>query len=207
MAADWVQVQPDSTGKKLRTNTRTVGADTVHEQFIRRTPDTTYRTFTGEITVGTAIARTSVVTLWHPSTMTATVKVTKIMLHMRVGHTAGTFHVKSQFVTGENATPGGTLLTPQSLNRGSAASGLTVRQAPAAPTRAGQLLDDYMKMAAALSGAVQDSSYNLFKSEDGSEGITLRGGQAEGLEVSTDVLAALTGAPILVVGVEWTEEV
>lgn len=33
MADGYVQLNPDSTGKKVRTQSRTVGADTVHEQY------------------------------------------------------------------------------------------------------------------------------------------------------------------------------
>lgn len=34
MSEDFIQVQPDSTGKKLRTTKRTVGANEVHEEFV-----------------------------------------------------------------------------------------------------------------------------------------------------------------------------
>jgi asparagine N-glycosylation enzyme membrane subunit Stt3 len=34
MADDYVRVPIDSTGKKLRTNSRSVGADTVHEEMV-----------------------------------------------------------------------------------------------------------------------------------------------------------------------------
>lgn len=204
MAESYIQLPVNNTGSKLRTEQRVIGANTIEEQYVRESVSPTYRVFTGEITMGLTAVRTPVITLWHPSASSVTARIKRIMMHMRVGHTAGTLHVKTQFITAENGTPGGTTLTPQQMNRASAASALTVRQAPAAPTRTGQLLDDYTKTAVAITGGVEQSSYVLYKSEG--ESITLRGGIAEGIEVSTDTLAALTGAPIFVLGVEWTEE-
>ena len=205
MPDSFVQLPPDGTGKKLRTNEKTVGADVVHEQYMRLSTPPTYRAFTSEITISTAIARTSMVTIWHPSTATVTCRITKINLHSRISHTAGNWHVKTCFITGENTTPGGTSLTSQPVNRGSVASALIVRQSPAVPTRLTPLLDDYTKMAAALTGGLPDAMFPLYRAED-AEPITLRSGVAEGIEVSSDVIATLTGSPIVVIGLEWTEE-
>lgn len=191
------------TGKYVRTFDK--GGTVGHEQYFRRAYGPSYRVWTGEVTLATAISRNAIVTLWHPATQTTSVYIQKIMLHMRVGHTAGNLHIKTQFISGENATPGGTVINPQQLNRGNPNSGLTIRQSPAVPTRVGNLIDDYTKMAAALSGGADDSSYSLYRADE-AESIELRAGQAEGVEISADIIAALTGAPILVIGVEYTEE-
>lgn len=44
MADDFIQMNPDGSGKKIRTQNRTVGANTVHEQYTITTDETTGNT-------------------------------------------------------------------------------------------------------------------------------------------------------------------
>ena len=64
MSEDFVQVQPDSTGKKLRTIKRTVGSNDVHEEFVQVAGAGVTG---GKYLTPTALSANGTATIWTPA--------------------------------------------------------------------------------------------------------------------------------------------
>jgi hypothetical protein len=169
----------------------------------------TYQCVTAEITSGTAIATAQNLTFFHPNTLAKDVFIVEIGVNVRIVQTAGTFGWELQFFTAEGGTPGGTALTPQPLNLGDAASGLTVRTSPTgAVTVAGQTFQRASFPLPAAATPFDGSSNHgtiIFRAETPEEGITLRSGQAEGLLVRQNIIATLTTAPVFNIYARYIE--
>jgi hypothetical protein len=168
-----------------------------------------YQILSGEITSATTVGVKENLTLWHPATLAKKVLILEIGANIRVNQTAGTYGWELQFISAEAGTPGGTVVTPQPLNRGLAASGLTVRQVPTgAPTVAGSIFQrSSFPLPAAAAPMISQEGYILFRTVGPrlEDAIELRSGQAEGLRISQNVLAALTTAPIFSIWVKFLE--
>lgn len=147
----------------------------------------------------TAAALDYLLTLWHPATLTKDVFILEIGVNIRGVQTAGAFAFELSFMSAENATPGGTAVTPQPLSLANAASGLTVRSAPAAPTLTGQLFQRASFPLPAAATPLVGPGYEsliVYRAHEPDDAIVLRSGFAEGLAVRTNVLTAITTAPI-----------
>lgn len=169
-----------------------------------------YQVVTTEITSATTTGIKELLTLWHPNTLLKDAFILEIGINFRIVQTAGTFGFELQFISAENATPGGTTLTPQPFNRGDAASGLTVRQVvTGAPTVTGSIFQRAtFPLPAAASPMVTFDGFIVFSCEDRvnySDAIQLRNGQSEGLRISQDIAAALTTAPIFTAYAKYVE--
>lgn len=165
------------------------------------TPDFTIPTLT-------AAAVAYPLTIWHPATLTKDIFITEIGVNVRTYQTAGTFNWELSFISAENVTPGGTAVTPQQLSLGDPASGATVRTNPAAPTLTGQIFQRATHpLPAAATPAVGSSisAVIIFQADSGSEYISLRNGVAEGLALRTNVVGALTVAPVFNVYARFIE--
>lgn len=176
---------------------------------IAKRPGSHYRAITPEITLATAVGQNRIATLFHPSTVSGLIyRVKKITLHFKAKHTVGVGQYKVIFISAENATPGGTQVTPQALNRGAAASGALFRSAPTGtPLSSGQAMIGYTSSLAAITGGVTDMMLPLYTAEtDKAQAMELRAGQAEGIMIYQDVTSILTTAPIVACEVEWSEE-
>ena len=174
-------------------------------------PRPAYQVVTGEITSGTAVAVANPLTIWHPVTLTKDVFITEIGVNVRIVQTAGTYAFELSFISAEAATPGGTTLTPQQLDRSQPASGLTVRQSPTgAPTLTGQI---FQRAAQALPAAAvpQISNYDgivVYRArdlDDYSDAILLRNGQAEGIVIRQNIITTLSTAPVFSVYARYVE--
>jgi hypothetical protein len=165
-----------------------------------KTPRPGYQVVTPEITAPTAIGVTRPLQLWHPSSLAKDVFITEIGVNIAgAAITAGRYAWELSFISAESAT--GTVITPQQMNRGDAASGLTVRQAVTAETLTGQIFQRATSgpMVAATPNITQYDGVVIFRSKDVdaySDAITLRNGQAEGLLVRLNIIATLTGVAI-----------
>lgn len=169
----------------------------------------TYQVVTTEITSATATGVKENLTLWHPNTVTKDVFILEIGVNTRVVQTAGTFAWELQFISAENATPGGTTITAQPLNLGDAASGLTIRQVPTgAPTPTGQVFQRaaYPLPAAAtpFSGPSSEATI-LFQAITPDDAIQLRSGVSEGLRITQNIAATLTAAPVFTIYARYIE--
>lgn len=170
-----------------------------------------YQVVTTEITSATTTGVKENLTLWHPAASTKNVYIVEIGANLRVVQTAGTFAWELQYISAENGTPGGTILTVQPLNLADAASGLTVRQVPTgAPTTSGAIFQraSFPLPAAATPYTGGPEGFIVFRAEDRdnfTDAIQLRSGQAEGLRISQNVIAAITTAPIFTLYVKYVE--
>ena len=176
-----------------------------------RTEDFTNQPFysvdCADVTLATAVGQKSISYIWHPNTITKTYSIYEIWMHMQTSHTAGNWIAKAGFISAENATPGGSTQTILPHNRGSAGSLGTYRYNANAPTRVSGFHRGVRKGAAALTGGLQDAYIRIFSSiESRVEPLTLRAGQTEGLEIYQDIISTLTTAPVVAVGMMWSEE-
>lgn len=173
-------------------------------------PRPSYQAVTGEITSGVAVATAQSLTLWHSATFVKDVFIIEIGANVGVQHTAGRFAFELQYIVAEAATPGGTQLSPQALDRGLAASGLTVRQLPAQPSNTGAVFQRAVQ-APAAAATPQGTNYDgvvIYRAkdlDDYSDAIKLRNGVAEGLTVRQNIITALTTAPVFSVYARWVE--
>lgn len=169
-----------------------------------------YQAVTTEITSATTTGTKENLTLWHPNTVTKDVFIVEIGVNVRVVQTAGTFAWEMQYISAENATPGGTTITAQPLKMSDAASGLVIRQvATGAPTVTGQMIQRAgFPLPAAGTPFVQPDAFLLFTATDRqgfSDALILRNGQSEGLRITQNIIAALTTAPVFTVYVKYVE--
>lgn len=170
-----------------------------------------YQTVTTEITSATTTGVKENLTLWHPAASLHNVYIVEIGANLRVVQTVGSFAWEVQYINAENATPGGTTLTGQPLNRGDAASDLIVRQVPTgAPTTTGQVFQraSFPLPAAATPYTGGPEGFIVFRAEDRdnfTDAIQLRSGQAEGLRITQNILAAITTAPVFTLYVKYVE--
>lgn len=166
-----------------------------------------YQVVTGEITSALTVGVKENLTLWHPSSVEKDVLIVEIGVNLRVAQTAGTFAWELQFISAENATPGGTALTPQPLSHGDAASGLVARQVPTgAPTVSGEVFQRAaFPLPAAAAPWVGYDGFVLFRARDLGEAIVLGNAQAEGLRITQNVIAALTTAPVFSIFARYIE--
>lgn len=170
-----------------------------------------YQVVTTEITSATTVGVKENLTLWHPAATAKNVYIVEIGANIRVVQSVGTFAWELQYISAENGTPGGTTITAQPLNLGDAASGLTTRQVPTgAPTVSGQIFQraSFPLPAAATPYTGGPEGFIIFRAEDRdnfTDAIQFRSGQAEGLRISQDVLAAITTAPVFTLYVKYVE--
>lgn len=173
-------------------------------------PRPSYQAVTGEITSGVAVATAQLMTVWHPSNLAKDAFIIEIGANVGVQHTAGRFSFDLQYISAENATPGGTTVTAQPLDRALSVSGLVVRQAPAAPTTIGQVFQRAAQ-GPATAATPQGTNYDgvvIYRAKDlndYSDAIKLRNGVAEGLTVRQNIITALTTAPVFSVYARWVE--
>jgi len=172
----------------------------------------TFRAISVEVTLGTAVGQKSIAYLWHPSASALVYKIWKVWLWYKTKDTAGTQNFNLNFITAENGTPGGTVETRVPHDRADTAdatANAAYRSGAALPTRVAGLLESMPQLTGALTvSALYLERVVLFDANDSltKKPIILRASQAEGLEVYQDVLTTLTTAPIVRVGMEWTEE-
>jgi hypothetical protein len=143
---------------------------------------------------------TSVIYLFHPSTESKSYQVKRILISATGGTGTATYSIRADFITAQAGTPGGTLVTPQPLNRSDIASNAIVRINANAPTRLGN--DPWSICLVPGNNFVFDLASNIY---DG-KAITLRGGISEGIEVRIVIggLALLTASRVSA-ALEWVE--
>lgn len=277
MAVGYVQVPPDSTGKKLATESWTQGSDTVHGQKllvadasgnvvgvssnrldvnipsdqtiklrgshadtvssrktgfqstpvldVRLVEDTVgnaigqgagtpiyttpaysanfmYSFSTAELTMATATGVKEILTIFKANTVSENVFLLKLNWYPTgTPITAGRAVFENQYITAENGTPGGTAVTPQTLNRGiTLPANINLRAVvTGAPTTTGQVfgripLLSFPNTTGTLPAIAQPVISTPIWDATTQGPIMLRGGQTEGLRVTLNVLATLTGA-------------
>jgi hypothetical protein len=154
-----------------------------------------------EITLATTTGIKELVTLFHPATEAKSYYVTFVEVFNSVAQTAGRAVFELQFITAEAGTPGGTQVTPQCISDRTASSAALVRSGvTAAPTTAGQVF-----ARRGSTGTTAFQPHRVFEPTTFEDCIKLRGGQAEGIRFTANVMAAITGAPIYTVRVRWIE--
>jgi hypothetical protein len=126
MAESFIQVAPDSTGKMLRTRNRTVGANSIHEQYVIASPtdavpiNRAYLSTLGIIVPqsGTAIAAAGTVpifSIWNGiasggnsvSIRRLSAEIDSVVAHLPASPVLRVFRM-----TAQAGTPGGTVITP-----------------------------------------------------------------------------------------------
>jgi len=158
--------------------------------------------FTQGTGVTTASGTQYFFTLFHPSTLRRDVQVVRIELSVKTVAAGGSASTSDAdilellFISAENATPGGTTLTPQPTNRARAASGVACRKKPTgAPTTTGSAF--WRNDLTTLTAGPQPVPVYNYDRTAGEEPIVLRASQAEGIcarQVNGSV--ALTTAPV-----------
>jgi len=136
--------------------------------------------------------------LWHPSGVTKTYYLQKIVFNTNASGGAGQAAVRVTRITAENATPGGTLVAPLAFNSASPSSGATFRfGATGAPTRSSTDVFVRIFTGNVASTHILDIPIDIIP-------MTCRGGVAEGWEVRLDVATNLSGLKASAQFV-WTE--
>lgn len=152
-----------------------------------------YVTTTNGIATASTISRTrlSMIYLWHTAANTKRIEILRIALSDGAGTSTSitTAHCDwaINFITAENATPGGTLQTAEQLDPGDPASSLTgangaIRVQAAAPTR--NAADLYF-MAIGNITLTGSDQHTLFDMTISGKPIVLRAGVNEGLEINS----------------------
>lgn len=125
MAEDIIQLPADSTGKKLRTRSRVIGANTIHEQAVFLASIDTWVAYADAVSF---TANKHHITLFNASGSGKTVKVRKLFaVNLQTAAVTGVvcrFDIKRA-----TAASAGTTITPVSFDTTNAAlpSGVTVR--------------------------------------------------------------------------------
>jgi hypothetical protein len=112
MAEDFVQLPPDSTGKKQRTRSRVIGAHTVHEQGVFSTAMPTYYAVADNVTFAGNKTHLSIVNETGSGVLVAIRKLYAINLQI-AAVTGVAIRMETRRLT---AHSGGTLITPQSCD-------------------------------------------------------------------------------------------
>lgn len=166
-----------------------------------------YQVVSNEITSALTTGVKQNLSLFHPKSSKRDVLITEIGVNVRIVQTAGTFAWELDFISAENGTPGGTQRTPQPLN-GGPASELVVREVvTGAPTGTGAKIQRAsFPLPAAATPFVQPEGFIIFRAQDEDERILLPAGADRGINVTQNVLAALTTAPVFSVYVRFIEQ-
>lgn len=151
MADGVVQVPPDSTGAKMRTRTRVVASNTVHEQYIAQAADPTYYIWS---TPAACAQNRQVLSILNASGSTVLVKVRKLFLiNAQLSAVTG---VGAQWdVKRATAHSGGTLITPETVDSADGAinASVTCRSGATSVTEGNLLFSTYSNTDEVLSSA------------------------------------------------------
>lgn len=140
MAETFIQVAPDSTGKKIRNRSRVIGADTVHEQAIYQVANDTWVAYANAV----AFAQNKHhIALFNAAGSGKIVKVRKLFgVNLQTGAITG---VAARFdVKRTTAQSGGTEITPVSMDTNDAALPAQIVVATGATITEGALLFPWM---------------------------------------------------------------
>ncbi len=164
-------------------------------------PDTfTYAVSTTNNAVSaTNNSTSSLAYLWHPSAVTKTYKIWRIVVSTNNLGSTSQLMFKVARITAEAGTPGGTSLTPVALNGGSASGSVFRFQATGAPTRVSPEVLTRLAVGSAFSTSVMDFPNNISP-------LTCRAGVAEGWEVRLEVMTTALSNLRISVEFLWTEE-
>lgn len=155
----------------------------------------------GSVTTGTAAnAVASVGYLFHPASVTKRYQLIKILLSWN-GGSGGSYTIRLTRITGENATPGGSLLTPAAHDPADTSMAVFRGGATGAPTR--DAVDAYsLTISGGATGMFEINAAEVF---DG-KGYSMRAGFAEGWEIRTVVAGPMTTGAAVGAVLVWTEE-
>jgi len=153
----------------------------------------------GVVSSGTAVAMKSIAYLWHPASSSKRVEVRRILVSFGAGAGTGHVLVRAMRITGVNASPNGTPLTPVALEGLDSTTLVLQTNVTNPPTRASTA--DYFCVVAP--GTLADR-YEWVLPPHGKP-IVLRPSVAEGIEVVADVKAVLTAAMQVTACFEWVE--
>jgi hypothetical protein len=158
----------------------------------------------GAVSTGTAAnTNTSVLYLWHPNTSHSGVKVRRIVLSWG-GGSGGTFSIRIARITGENATPGGTLINVNPYDSSDAATACTVRKgATGAPTRVTDDVACYVQPGAGSGTLILPFTDELFT---GCKSLSCSPAVGEGWEIRTVVESAMTTAAQVGAEIVYSED-
>lgn len=162
-----------------------------------------YSFSTGELTLATATGTKEMLTVFHTSSDANNIQLLELRWHPTgTAITAGRAIWEYQYITAENGTPGGTSITPQPMHRGNTfPANINIRQGvTGAPTTTGQVFG--RRSAINMPVAANQVILAQLDSESGARiwdaakqgACFLRGGTAEGVRVTLNILATLTGA-------------
>lgn len=149
--------------------------------------------------------------LWHPSTLAKTVRIKRV--RFQILSTPATAAIMTFGLSAITSAPtGGTAITPQAMDGGDAASGLTVQSVPtggAALTGIQTSPHSINAPASIAAGGTSSSAYQvggniLYQSVPGMKELTMRASVAEGWAIHIIVSTAQT-AVTATMSVEFTE--
>lgn len=153
---------------------------------------------------GTTSGGASAFTVWHASANATPILIRRIRITCSGASIAAGKSLlwTLGFISAENGTPGGTLITGQPVDRADAASTLTstngsIRQQPANPTTTGALIWQ------ALTGGADAEL--IWEPGPFGKPIELRAAADEGIEVRYGFTGTVTGGPFVGVTIEYTE--
>lgn len=177
----------------------------VRQAGMRRSGSTTYgsNSDTTPVSSGTSgSVSISLGYLWHPSSVTTLIyRLQQLIVTWADGVGGAGTLLKFASIIAENGTPGGTIITPQPYNQGSAASGATFRVgATGAPTR-----NQAIATASINLGAPGCAIFTPPGGVDGQDW-EMRKSQNEGWEVRLVVNTAPTVAASFSISASWREE-
>ncbi|HLG26316.1 MAG TPA: hypothetical protein VI423_00860 [Paenisporosarcina sp.] len=136
--------------------------------------------------------------LFKPAASTRRVEIVRIHITF-AGGTGGSYKLSANYITAENAVPGGTVTPTLAKDRGDPSSDLiTCSAATGAPTRiTGDL----------LTWGVDGSDYGqiVWEASPWEKPFILRPNLAEGIEIKSSVLTTILTAPTVAVSIDWME--
>lgn len=201
MAESIVQVT-EGTGKKLHTNSYTVGANTVEDEYIilGPQPQATYSALGAAISIGTANDHV----LCLNAGASLKVRVHRIRIDQSGNATTATITSMQILRTTTGAPTGGTAVTPAPFETSDAASGAAARTLPAVKGTESTVLQQFTmdwRQAVLATSAQMDDSWEWVQDPHGKP-IIIPAGTTNGLVIKT--LSAVAAATVNVY-IEFTE--
>lgn len=193
MSESFIQLAPDSSGKKAHTNQRTIGANDVQDEYVipGEYPYASYIATSGGTAVSVATVNDHLMALMAGSSLNVRVRRIRVVQHANAT-TASVGAIQVLRLT--TAGSGGTSVTPARLDTGDAASGATAMTLPSSKgTESTILLQESVNWRQTAPAGGGPNTLFEWVQQPGSKPILILAGTSNGIAVkSMNATAAAT---------------